>query len=84
MSIKQSHKTGQKHDRHDTASRKTRSLVQPLHTSVKGRARYSVAPLYRCEIVKSQLEDCLGRIPGIRSVQANVLTGNILLLFDNV
>jgi hypothetical protein len=29
-----------------------------------------------------QIEDCLGRLPGVRSVRANALTGNALIRFD--
>lgn len=57
------------------------SLLRPVHVSIPGRARLKVAALYRCERVKVQLESSLGAIPGIRVVQANILTGNILLLF---
>ncbi|MBX5494601.1 MAG: cation-transporting P-type ATPase [Bryobacteraceae bacterium] len=56
--------------------------VTPIHTSVAGRARFHVAALYRSPAVKYKLEGRLSRRNGIRSVSANVVTGNILVLYN--
>lgn len=57
-------------------------LVLPIHTAVKGRARFRVAPLYRSPDLKKALESRLPGKNGIHSVSANVVSGNILVLFD--
>jgi Ca2+-transporting ATPase len=57
-------------------------LVLPIHTAVKGRARLRVAPLHRSPDLKKALESQLSGKNGIRSVSANILSGNILVLFD--
>ena len=55
--------------------------VQPVHTSVPGRARFSVAGLKRNEKARRALESgLLGR--GIRSVSASTTTGSVLVLFE--
>jgi Ca2+-transporting ATPase len=41
-----------------------------------------VAGVYRCPPFKAYLEDRLSRRHGIRYVSANILTGNVLVLFD--
>ena len=56
-------------------------LISRVHTRVHGRVRFSVATLYRSERVKHRLERGLRQIAGIKSVQANVLTGKLLVVF---
>jgi P-type Ca2+ transporter type 2C len=58
------------------------SLVLPIHSAVRGRARLRVASLYHSPGLKKALESQLSGKNGIRSVSANILTGNILVLFD--
>jgi Ca2+-transporting ATPase len=57
-------------------------VVQAIHTSVKGRARYKVEGLYRSESLKQQIEQHLAQHKWIMSVSINTLTGSVLVLFD--
>jgi Ca2+-transporting ATPase len=57
--------------------------VIPLHTTVPGRARFRVIGLFRDPELKARLEQNLVAAPGITSVMANILTGNLLVLFDD-
>lgn len=56
-------------------------MIQAIHTSVKGRARYKVKELYRSPSLKSYLERSLAKNPEITYVSANPLTSNILVRF---
>ncbi len=58
-------------------------MVQAVHTSVKGRARYKVEGLYRSEQLKQQIEQNLAQHKWILSVSINTLTGSVLVLFDS-
>jgi Ca2+-transporting ATPase len=48
---------------------------------VRGRARLDVSGLYRSPQLKQLLEQALAGIDGIRSIQANVLTGRLLVVY---
>jgi Ca2+-transporting ATPase len=54
--------------------------VTPARANVRGRVRLEVCGLYRSPRLKHRLEDRLSAIQGIRSVQANVLTGRLLVI----
>jgi len=57
------------------------AAVVPIHTAVRGRARFRVEGLKRCDRVKQALETALtGR--GIHSVTASTATGTVLVLFE--
>lgn len=56
-------------------------LVQPIHTTVRGRARYSVQGLHRSVPLKLYLEWKLSNNNGISYVCANIVTGNTLIIF---
>ncbi len=56
--------------------------VRVVHAAVKGRARFQVNGLYRCEPVRFRIESGLIRDAGISQVSANVLTGRVLIVFD--
>jgi membrane-associated phospholipid phosphatase len=56
-------------------------MIQPIHTTVKGRARYKVNGLYHSEALKKYLELKLLQEKIIEQVRANPLTGNILIIF---
>lgn len=58
-------------------------LIQAIHTAVKGRARYKVPLLYRSNSFKKELESRLLNRKGIYQVSANVLTGNVLVVFNS-
>ena len=58
-------------------------FVIPLHTTVRGRARFRVIGLFRDPKLKACLEQNLITTPGITAVMANILTGNLLVLFDD-
>ena len=68
-------------DRTDTPDQNNHALVQPIHTAVKGRARFKVKGLYHSESLKQHLEFNLNQDSGIVKVLANPLTGNILIFF---
>ncbi|MCL0085361.1 HAD-IC family P-type ATPase [Thermodesulfovibrionales bacterium] len=59
-------------------------MIRPVHTAVKGRARYKVEGLYRSESLKRHIETGLLERRDIRYVSANILTSNILVLFNTV
>lgn len=61
---------------------KKKLLVQPIHTAIKGRARYKIRDLYQQENFKGYLDSRLSYEPGIREVRANSSTGNILVIFE--
>lgn len=58
------------------------TFVQAIHTAVKGRARYKVSGLHRSEALKTYLECRLSKEERITRVNANPLTGNILVMFQ--
>ena len=68
-------------DHRDSPSSR-RSLVQALHTAVKGRARFRVQGLRGSTFLKQYLEFHLLQAAGVRAVSASSLTGNVLVLFD--
>jgi membrane-associated phospholipid phosphatase len=57
------------------------SVVMPVHTAVIGRVRYKVRGLHGNKSLKKYLESRLSQEKGIERVQANVDTGNILVLY---
>jgi Ca2+-transporting ATPase len=57
-------------------------VIQTIHASVAGRARYKVPGLYRSPAVKQQLEAQLSYTDGIHHVSANPVTGNVLVIYD--
>ncbi|YAF95661.1 MAG: cation-translocating P-type ATPase [Nodularia sp. CChRGM 3473] len=56
-------------------------MIQAIHTSVKGRARYKVKELYHSPSLQRYLERSLANNPAIIYVAANSLTSNILVYF---
>ncbi|MCX7965353.1 MAG: cation-transporting P-type ATPase [Syntrophorhabdaceae bacterium] len=58
-------------------------MVKPLHIKVKGRARFKVEGLYRCESLKVHIETVLLSKDGIYKVTASILTGNVLILYNS-
>jgi len=58
-------------------------MVQILHASVKGRARYKVKGLHRSESLKKHIEFRLAKKEGISRFSVNALTGNILVFFNS-
>ena len=58
-----------------------RDIVTPVHVRVRGRARLEVPGLYRSQRLKQLLEEGLAGIENIRFVQANVLTGRLLIVY---
>jgi hypothetical protein len=56
-------------------------LVEAVHDSVKGRARYRVEGLYRSDELKEYLEEGLPKKAGISFASASILTGNVLVLY---
>jgi P-type Ca2+ transporter type 2C len=58
-------------------------VVQAIHTSVNGRARYKVEGLYRSEQLKQRIEQQLAEHTWILSASVNTLTGSVLVSFDS-
>ena len=58
-------------------------MVQAIHTSVKGRARYKIKGLYRSESLKKHIECRLLEKEGISHFSVNAITGNILIFFNS-
>ena len=57
-------------------------LIEAIHTAVKGRARYKVCGLHRSKYLKKYLEFRLAQSPIIQQVEANPITGNVLIIFQ--
>jgi CpcD/allophycocyanin linker domain/Heavy metal associated domain 2 len=57
-------------------------VVQPIHTAVKGRARFKVNALHRSQSLKQYIELNLKDEEGIRDVFANPVTGSVLVTFQ--
>ncbi len=66
----------------DTPSGRLVTPVLPVHTSIPGRARFKVTPLYRSPTVKHRLESELRGVEGILAADGNELTGSLLVEFD--
>lgn len=58
-------------------------VVQAVHNVVKGRIRLRVSGLYRSRMLKGYLESRLHQAKGISGASANVLTGNLLIVFNS-
>lgn len=58
------------------------SSVVPIHAEIPGRARLRVAGLRGSEPLKRRIERLLPEEGTIRRAEANVLTGNVLVLFE--
>lgn len=66
-----------------SAARRDSSPVIPIHTAVRGRARFRVAGLRHSRAIKQLIESQLSHVDGIKEVGANPLTGNVLVTFDS-
>ncbi len=58
-------------------------MVDPIHASLRGRARYRVKGLYRSHLLKSHLESQLRDEEGVTRVSASTLTGNLLITYNS-
>jgi Ca2+-transporting ATPase len=66
---------------HNNFPKTCSSLVQSLHTVVKGRARYKITGLQGSREIQQYLEFKLSTEPGVFRASASPVTGNILVLF---
>lgn len=57
-------------------------MVEAIHTTVKGRARFKVDGLYRSERLKQKITIRLSQHDWILSVSVNTLTASVLVLYD--
>ncbi len=57
-------------------------MIQPIHASIKGRTRFKIKELYRSPSLKNYLERSIVNFAEIKYVSANILTSNILVIFD--
>ena len=60
-----------------------KTLVQPIHTSVNGRARFKVGGLYDSERMKKHLESRFSNHDRIKGFSVSILTGNILIFYNS-
>lgn len=58
-------------------------MVEVVHATVPGRARFRVEGLYHSESYKHRLESHLAETKGILAVSANPQTGNVLVSFNS-
>lgn len=58
-------------------------MIQVIHASIKGRARYKIKGLRRSESLKRHIEFRLAAQEEINHFSINILTGNILVFFDS-
>lgn len=58
-------------------------MVQAIHISVKGRARYKIPGLFRSDSLKKHIESELRDRSGIQRFSINTLTGNLLVFFNS-
>ena len=58
-------------------------MVQPVHTAVKGRARFRVEGLYRSEKLKKEIESRLSSHNDIKGFSINILTGKVLVFYNS-
>ena len=56
-------------------------MIQAIHTTIKGRARYRIEELYRSLSLQKHLERSLSRQEEVIKVKANSLTGSLLVKF---
>ncbi|MHC1743900.1 MAG: HAD-IC family P-type ATPase [Syntrophobacteraceae bacterium] len=59
------------------------TMVQPIHTAVKGRARFKVEGLHGCGRLKEHLLSRLSEESGVTEVDPSTLTGNVLVRFNS-
>jgi Ca2+-transporting ATPase len=57
-------------------------LIQLLHSAVSGRLRFHVGGLKGSAALQHLLDCGLARVPGVSSVTASALTGNVLVHYD--
>lgn len=58
------------------------AAVAPLHTAIPGRARFRIVGLAGTPAAKQAIERDLGQHAGIRAVDASLLTGNVLVIYE--
>ena len=58
-------------------------MVETLHASVTGRARFRVKRLYRCDPLRKHLEHNLAADPGVIRATASTRTSAILVLYNS-
>lgn len=57
-------------------------ILTPVHTRIKGRARFAVSGLKRSASFKQLLTDQLAEVDGISGITASTVTGKILVFYD--
>jgi Ca2+-transporting ATPase len=60
-----------------------RVMVRPVHTTVKGRARFKVKGLHGCRALKDHLESRLSQHEAISEVSSSTWSGNVMVRFDS-
>jgi len=66
-----------------TAQALSSERVVPVHHRVRGRARLEVRGLYRSPVLKRRLEALLTALTDVRAVEANPVTGRVLVRFGD-
>ncbi|GKT10157.1 calcium-translocating P-type ATPase, SERCA-type [Desulforhabdus sp. TSK] len=58
-------------------------MIQAIHGSIQGRARYKVKELYRSESLQMFLEEQLSRLSDVKRARASSVTGNVLVHYNS-
>ncbi len=58
-------------------------MVEPIHTAVRGRARYRVEGLQGCSLLKDHLMIGLSSHEAVVEVSSSTVTGNLLVRFNS-
>ncbi|MCX8069323.1 MAG: cation-transporting P-type ATPase, partial [Thermodesulfovibrionales bacterium] len=58
-------------------------MLQIVHSAVKGRIRYKHKGLYRCEPLKTLLEDKLLSLDFVKQISINTYTSSVLVIYNH-
>ncbi len=58
-------------------------MVRPVHTAVKGRARFKVEGLHGCRALQDHLESRLSRNEAVIKASSSTVTGSVLVQFNS-
>lgn len=58
-------------------------MVRPVHTAVKGRARFKVEGLLGCRALQDYIESRLSRVDAIKEISSSTRSGSVLVRYDS-
>ena len=59
-----------------------KTAITPIHTQIRGRARFRIQAPARTPRLCARVEAQVRRLPGVKRVQIRPLTGSLLVIFD--